>query len=377
MSLQQVTTASYVLLVAIGALLLGTLLHVPHGPDHWSGDWRTVWFSTPSRGQHERIAIVYITDRTLSGQPYTSPINRGVLARLVSTIDDARPKAIAIDFVFDRATEPSNDADLADALRNARTKAVVVGTLALHKAEGAPVGTTPFERDFHERTGRSTGHLFFGNHHSPFVISDSVVRTRFHAKRHMSMPSFAEAIAETAEVGTAPKSDYISWLKPPADGVETFLTLPAEGVLSGGLGGLLEGKLVLIGGNFLDRDQHLTPFSVKTGERYPGVTIHAQVLAQIMSGRELVEPSWPWKLVIAIGAAAVGFWAGARSGGRHMLVEIGAVIALVAIGMAAFSAFDFIFPYTGTLFAWLAGSAGGHYGLPHHATANNTVGHAN
>ena len=69
---------------------------------------------------------------------------------------------------------------------------------------------------------------------------------------------------------------------------------------------------MLIGGNFSDRDQHLIPLSVSDGRRYPGLFIHAQILAQIIDGRSLSTLSVPIQGVIFLLATAIGFWVGRR-----------------------------------------------------------------
>ena len=90
----------------------------------------------------------------------------------------------------------------------------------------------------------------------------------------------------------------------PKDRTETFLTLSAEQVLgrSGGpalpIADMLSDRMVLIGGNFSDRDQHLIPLSVTDGRRYPGLFVHAQILAQIMDERSLSTLSKPLQFVV-------------------------------------------------------------------------------
>jgi len=105
------------------------------------------------------------------------------------------------------------------------------------------------------------------------VIGDQVVRNDGQAGRvSRSHPeSFAEQLAQKAGSYPKPKSEYISWLLQPIDHTETFFTLSAEQVLgkTGGpalpLKDLLGDRIVLIGGNFPDRDQHLIPLSVGDG----------------------------------------------------------------------------------------------------------------
>lgn len=346
------------------ALLLSALLHVPHGPEHWSADLRTAYLSTRKPSQNDRIAIIYVTEKSLEKFAYVSPTDRGLLADLVTAIDAAGPKVIGLDFIFDRPTDPPKDEALIAAIAKAKA-AVVLGEIRPDAVGSA--SSQDFAAQFQERTKRPAGHLYFGEHHNPLIISDSVVRTTYE-NEHGGPPSFAEGIVRAAGINTKPISHYISWLRPPEDGSETFLTLNAETVLASAanpgavpLSKLLKDRIVLVGGNFFDRDQHLTPFTVVTHSRSPGLFIHAQIIAQMIDGRTLTLPGPVWRFVLMVAAAAFGFWAGMRSGEAHLLYELGTVVALILVGLLAFRFGDVIFPYTGTLLAWLAGAAAGHY----------------
>ena len=59
----------FVVAIAAGFLLLTTLLHLPHGPEHWSADYRTARWSKHPDTQHKRIALVYVTEKTLEVLP--------------------------------------------------------------------------------------------------------------------------------------------------------------------------------------------------------------------------------------------------------------------------------------------------------------------
>jgi adenylate cyclase len=359
---EKLLSAAYVIVVIVGALLLTTLLHLPHGPEHWSADLRTAHLSPRLKSQYDKIALVYISDKTLDRFPYISPTDRGLIAELVRKIDAAGAAVIGLDFILDRATEPAKDDALIDAIRKARAE-IVLGTIGAtaHKTEKEAA----FEADILARSGRPSGHIFFGEHHSALVISDNVVRTTYEDAVDTGKPSFAAVLAREAGANAVPQSRYISWLKQPEDGSDTFMTLTAESVLDPGalpLAELLKDRIVLVGGNFFDRDQHLTPFSVITHHRYPGLSIHAQMLAQLLDNRSLVLPSWHWQLLLIALAATLGYWSGRGSGSKYLFVELATVAMLIGLGVLAFVVGNVIFPYTGTLLAWLGGAAGGHYG---------------
>src|ERR1700687_1881556 len=109
--------------------LIGCLFdYLPHAPDEFIHDWRVAQFSTKVISQRKDITLIYIDDDSLSTYPYKVPINRILLASLVSEIDAVGPKAIGIDIIFDRATEQQDDEALIEVLQRALSPIVLVGT---------------------------------------------------------------------------------------------------------------------------------------------------------------------------------------------------------------------------------------------------------
>ncbi|MGI9410212.1 MAG: CHASE2 domain-containing protein, partial [Hyphomicrobiaceae bacterium] len=115
------------------AWIAGAVIAVEYGSrhswlfwlEHWTGDWRTMVFSDRPKGQHARIAVVKVTEETLASYPYRAPVDRGLVARLVTAIDQAGPKAIAIDFLFLKSTEPDKDEELIRAIQAAKSRIVL------------------------------------------------------------------------------------------------------------------------------------------------------------------------------------------------------------------------------------------------------------
>jgi CHASE2 domain-containing sensor protein len=361
-------STAYVLAGAVGFLLVFFLIHLPHGPEHWSADLRTALWSKRLDRQHDKIALVEVTNRTLEQYPYSSPIDRKFLADLIRTIDAAGPKAIGLDFIFDRATETSKDEDLLQAIRGARAR-IVVGALddeLLTKPE------KNFQSDFLRCGQCLVGHIYLGEEHAnPVVISEHVIRLIAEPSNtpQGKRQSFAEVLAGLDGAHRVDEGRQIAWLLPPKDQTETFLTLPAEQVLAHDRTGLpietlLHNKFVLIGGNFPDRDQHLTPLSAWSEARFSGLFIHAQILAQLLADNRIYSLHewyiyWPLLGVVA----TLGFWTGRldRSGHHHLVIELVSVIAFILVSILAFRYGNFIFPFVGALLAWMAGVSGGHY----------------
>jgi adenylate cyclase len=361
---------AFVLAIAGSFLLLTTLLHMPHGPEHWSADLRTKYLSTRLPSQHDRIALVYVSESTMEPYAYLSPIDRVLLANLVRAVDAAEPAVIGFDFIIDRPTEPAKDEALIAALRDAKSK-VIVGAVDEPKVKAE--GGQSYQAAYLAEVNRPVGHLHFDSKTSKLTISDHVIRQMADPRDHHEHPtSFARRLVDTVGSYPEPKSTYISWLLKPWDGSQTFQSLPADAALGRSgpplpLKEMLKGKIVLIGGHFQDRDQHLLPLSVVSDQRYPGLFVHAQIVAQLLDQRSLSTLGLPLQLIVLALAAALGVWTGRRQRQIHLVAELLSVIGLVMLGILAFVYGNLILPYTGLLLTWLSGLAVGHYTRPGHA----------
>lgn len=202
---------------------------LPEAPDQITYDWRTYLLTERAARPRDDIAIVLVDERSLSGYPYVSPIDRGMLAELVAAVDAAGPKAIGLDLIFDRATESAKDDALAAALR--QTKApVILGAVDSRGGEDA-AGLTDQEA-FLARTGRPAGHLFLAPEKNRLTLGDQAVRfTLPPASEAPSRSAFARLLAEVDSPKPEPASPLIYWRKPPAGGgAELFptFTVPAH-----------------------------------------------------------------------------------------------------------------------------------------------------
>lgn len=230
----------------------------------------------------EDIVIIAITEETLGGFAYRSPIDRRFLADLIDKLAKAGPKAIGLDILFDQATEPQKDAALVAAIARAANQSGVPVIIAEALAED---GLTPaqisFLDDFAPKAVRGLANL----RRDPY---DAVVRGRF-AGREVTgnwQPGFAAALsdAHNAQVplGDAPMVFYRTQQGEPFG----FTTYPAHNA------GLLppqwfKNKYVLIGVDLPIEDRHATPFILPNGVvagTLPGVEIHAHLLAQFLRG---------------------------------------------------------------------------------------------
>lgn len=351
------------LLLGMGGLLcVAALLALPSfapwlsRAEYWTADWRTAYLSYRAPIQHPRIAIAAINDSTLKDYS-SSPIDRGLLAKVITAIDAAGAKAIGIDVFFLKKTEPEKDAALVAAIRNAKAR-IVLGAI---DERGA---LEPFQREFQTAflngTGRQVGYLNLRHE------ADDVVRyTASPAPGSVYPKSFARLLLEASD---APSIDDagkpIAWRLPPGDGSETFLKIPAQDLLAGAAGAdRLKDRLVLLGGDFPLRDRHRAPLSVRGGEPMSGVTIHAHILAGLLDPSKLVSELPPRVVQVVLTlVASIGFmigWAMWRTSAVNFLGWSFASAVLVGVDAFCFVELNLLLPFTLSLVAWVAGLTAG------------------
>jgi CHASE2 domain-containing sensor protein len=341
-------------IVLIISLVVVLLVDLPHGPEHWSSDLRTSLLSKRASTQNRDIALVEINNAALRRMAYTLPIDRELLARIIEAIDAAGPKAIGIDIILDRPTEPRKDELLVSAIKNAKSK-IVLGVL---DRETMLSDAREYQDGIVQQTGRPVGHLYLDTEHSNrATISDYVVREIVApVGGQQPVRGLAEELAAASGKASYPADPHIAWLLPPKDGTDVFLTLPAASILDREgppVGELLRNRIVLIGGNFPDRDQHLTPLSVSDGSRSSGLFIHAQILRQMLDGQSFRSPGRTAHAVLLAAAVFVGWFFGTRLHGavHHVVFELFVAVLLLSIGVGLYAFFDTLFPF---LTIWLA-----------------------
>lgn len=257
-------------LVAAAILLAVRVLPPLAIADHLVEDVAVARLAPPCR-QDPGIAIIGITEDSLAALPYRAPLDRGLLARLVTLLKAKNVRAIGLDVLIDQPTEAAKDEALHAAIAAAGPPVVLLSA-------GAETPLTGRQREFQQTflSGLRSGH---GNLAKDRL--DGVVRRHF--PQLEGRPSLPAAIA--AAVGApAPTTDFgIAWCRSGKTGgsvipvypVETVALLPAA---------WLAGKIVLVGLTVPDTDRHRTPLTVGAPPM-AGVEIQAQTLAQLLEGR--------------------------------------------------------------------------------------------
>ena len=357
-----------VLLALVTTLLLSDLMP-QYAPgllriEHAMGDVRTALLSDRLASQHPRVAIIGITDQTLNDYKARLPIDRQLLAKLVTAIDDAGAAAIGIDILFYRTAAADNEDMLIDAIRKARAKIVLA-------AADERLGLTRAQSDrqlaFFAMTGRPAGFVNLATER------DWVVRFKAQPAPGSRFPkSFAALLAEADGVTPATTHRRIAWLREPIDGSDTFLTIPAETLLLPAGDPLvqaareqLKDKIIIVGGLLPDVDQHLTPLTSRSNEMMSGTAIHAQMVAELVDGRsvgQLEVDSLPTRLGLAF-LAAFGFLIGwrYRLKRKGILLSSLATIVILALDSVVFSQARIVLPIVLALLSWFIGEFSGHW----------------
>lgn len=199
---------------------------------------------------------------------------------------------------------------------------------------------------------------------------------RYRASPHPGSPyevSFARLIARAAGHDDDDSERPIAWLLPPASGGQTFTTVEAQRIVPGEhdttAASAVEaakpfaGKIVLVGGDFPERDKHRTPLSAWSGESMSGVFIHGNMIADLLDPRRSIAeppPAVARNLVAAVAlVSCVIGWMLWQSSIVQYLGYTFATGVLVMVDAYVFREFRLLLPITLILAAWFLGVTGG------------------
>lgn len=314
--------------------------HLPKAPDKSFYDWKVSIFSIKIKEQRKDITLIYIDDKSLSDYEYKLPVDRGLLAELIRAVDSAKPKAIGLDFIFDRPSEPTRDEFLISAIQGSSSPIVLAETDANER--GMKQEFLAWQETFLSRANKTRSSPFLATEDTGFSLGDDIVRSMepFDGLRSDKKP-FSLALAELSGRSEYPSSRLIDWLLPSEDGKEPFQTfvVPAHKKVSGASGGTdvlpdfmrtyLRDKIVIIGGNQMGIDRHRTPLTVSTNADVAGAHIHAQILAQLLDRRTVSQLPFLGVVMLIFLTSFVLFVAMERYGKNHPEILIEAILLAV------------------------------------------------
>lgn len=324
--------AALVILVATIVTVLVGMGWVPllNQGETWFADVRATMMADAGTTDDEAgalnddIVIIAIRETSLARLPYASPIDRGLLAEAVEVLGRKGARAIGLDIIIDRPTEPDKDRRLRQALLDFPGPAVV----AYADAEGGlDEAGAAYLRAFSNGIGRGW----------PNVLRDAEDGTVRWLTTRLDVPgevrdglvaAIARALGYPVPEGR-PRLDYQAGSAP---GKSPFRILPIEQVANLP-DAWLAGRIVLIGADMRDVDRLRVPKAVLVGATegmIPGVVVHAHMLAQIIEGRIVPELGLAGHVLVALFAVGSGVGlALARLPWPLLLLNSGAALAVV------------------------------------------------
>src|SRR5262249_7815779 len=123
-------------------------------------------------------ALVFINEEAIEDAQkdgpsrYRSPVDRGLLARVITRLDGLYVKAIGLDIIVDQASEPAKDAALLAAIKAARTHIWLARFDPAVDRNAATEAQRAYNARFLEQAGGATGYV------TVRTDMDGVVRTQ-------------------------------------------------------------------------------------------------------------------------------------------------------------------------------------------------------
>jgi adenylate cyclase len=327
---QQTFLAILVIAVVATVIAMAAFSAIPflRAAENWVYDLRAATL-TPPQPAHPEIVVVAITEDTLAGLAYRSPIDRSFLAEIVTAIDAAGPRAIGLDILFDQPTEPAKDAELQTALANLSAPVVLAWA---DGEDGLTQRQTAYLREFVASQAKGYVNLLKDG-------ADGVVRYLFPGKNTLegAVPGFSGAIAKELGVVGPTSAVELVFRPPTAEGGPPFRMFPAH-VVKHLPKAWFKDKIVLIGADLPHGDRHRTPLAAGPGDRgmLSGVFIHAHILAQLLDKPAPTKVGYLWQAGIAILVAAIGCFLVVVDVGNWLKTGAGTV-ALAAFWVGGFA----------------------------------------
>lgn len=306
--------------------------------EQWLVDARLTGFSPSLREPHPRIIIATITEEALATLAYRSPIDRRFVATLVDTLRSKGVDQVGVDLLFDQPTLPEADT----ALKEALAKYTIGPVIAWADVED---GLTAAQKSFLEafakdaRVARGWATLFKDR--------DGTVRSIYPGRPSADTGkwelSFAGAMAAANGITPPRETMGLAYLTREKLRLPVFEQYEAH-LIAALPESLFKGKIVLVGVDLPEADRSRTPLAALLGHTagsLPGVVIHAQALAQLLSDRKLkeIDPGVELLLTILAALLAAIIVMVEVGTGRKLLMGIGS-LGLFWIAAGASSAAD-------------------------------------
>ncbi|MEO0057430.1 MAG: hypothetical protein RIT17_880 [Pseudomonadota bacterium] len=267
------------------------------------------YYSADLVEEDKRVVLVVYTDQTLIAARKRSPLDRGLLAKTLRTLDTFEPKAIGIDILFDQPQD--EDEELIATLRAMKTPVAVAYAAKATNPDDIEYEQQQFLEAFMARLKGSKARP------ASIRLDNTFGATRLWPDIHSGLPPLLgrAMLADAGEPATAFAGyegaiDYRrrkfddSELFPPAQ-IDLFVDPDPE--ILPFLKEQYAGKYILIGGDIVDYDRVETTFTSINGEVPAGIAVHAEIIAQMLDNRVLAPiPGWVlWAMAVLVVLIAV------------------------------------------------------------------------
>jgi len=325
-------------------------------------DLRAANFAPPT-DTDKRVTLVVYTADTNRATGQISPVDRTILAKALTQIDQLGAKGIGIDVLFD---SPQDDDDLLRASLKAMRTPVF---LAFADNRTNPEAIT-YEQEQDLKAFLKSAATDRVKPASILLETDADGVARRWPRQYAGLPPLLSVALTNGSADAEPRfaayTGPIRYRVPSASDRPVFDKIPIDLVADPETAPLvadaIKGRYVLIGGDFSDFDQFDTPFTRTgnpvTGEtRMIGVEVHASMLAQLLDKAWKERPAVSLKVIAAVLAVALGAataMAQARTWVLVLCVLAQFAMFLAVPFMVERAGYDTLdMPATGWLIGWL------------------------
>ncbi len=282
------------------------------------------WLAADLVEQDDRIVLVVYDDEALINLEKRSPLPRDALAEALRNLDQMGPKAIGIDILFDQPQ--AEDLELVETLQTMQTPTSVAYANVATNQNDIGYAQQLFLEDFMAALEGSNSRP------ASIRLSEEYGGTRVWPSIEEGLPpllgrsmladaggpyerfegytgaiEYRRALKEGQNNGEELPEDQRADVEEPLFqtlSIELFLNL--DPAVAEFVAPQIEGKYVLIGGDILDYDRVETPFTSWTGFEPSGLSVHGEIIAQMLDGKVMpAMPSWAlWMMAVLVVATA-------------------------------------------------------------------------
>ena len=275
--------------------------------------------------QDDRIVLVVYDDQALINLEQRSPLPRDALAEALRNLDTMGAKAIGIDILFDQP-QP-DDAELIETLRSMQTPvAVGYANVATNAADIVYEQQQFLEQFMAELEGTNArpasirlDEQFGATRVWPTIVSGlppllGRAMLEDAGGPHERFEGYEGAIeyrralkADQGEGAPDEEGERAAVEEPLFQSLSIELFNDLDPMVAEFVAQEIEGKYVLLGGDIVDYDRVETPFTSWTGFEPAGLSVHGEIIAQMLDGKRLpqMSPLTLWALAVLVVITAV------------------------------------------------------------------------